>query len=62
MRYDEVYGFTKYASKLLVLGPSETLITAVIIFMVGLVSKQIALLRMEQRQVHSGTKVEDHDE
>jgi hypothetical protein len=62
MRYDAVYGFTKYPSKLLVLRLSETLMTAVIIFMVGLVSEQIVLLRMEQRRVHSGTKVEDHDE
>jgi glycosyltransferase involved in cell wall biosynthesis len=38
------------------------LTTAVIIFMLGLVSEQVALLRMEQRRVHSGTKMEDHDE
>lgn len=38
------------------------LTTAVIIFMLGLVSEQIALLRMEQRSVRSGAKIEDQDE
>ena len=38
------------------------LTTAVIIFMLGLVSEQIALLRMEQRSIHRGAKIEDQDE
>jgi hypothetical protein len=38
------------------------LATAVIIFMHGLVSEQIALLRMEQCSVCSAAKIEDEDE
>lgn len=36
--------------------------TAVIIFMLGLVSEQIALLRMEQRSVRGAAKIEDEGE
>ncbi len=38
------------------------LTTAVIIFMMGLVSEQIALLRMEQRSSHPPWKIKGEDE
>ena len=38
------------------------LTTAVTIFMLGLVSEQIALLRMEQRRVHSGLETDEQDD